>query len=167
MADLLRYGVLSDTHGRISPHVFQIFEGVQRIYHCGDIGSRAIALELEAVAPLHAVTGNMDSWELVHLFPENRVEKAEFGTVVLSHGTHYSHSNSRIAHGLLTQFADENPRLILFGHSHAPYLEEIAGTLMLNPGSASLPHSDNPGTVALVEYDPASGKLSARHVTLP
>ncbi len=167
MADILLYGVLSDTHGKISPHVFQIFEGVQRIYHCGDIGSRAITLELEAVAPLCAVTGNMDSWELTHHFPESLVDTAEFGTVVVSHGTRYSHSNSRIAHGLLTEFADEHPRLLLFGHSHEPYLVEHNGVLVLNPGSASLPYSNQPGTVALVEYDPATGKLSARHVALP
>jgi len=158
MSQILRYGVLSDTHGKISPHVFQIFEGVQRIYHCGDIGARALALELEAVAPLRAVAGNMDSWELAHLFPENLVEKAEFGTVVLSHGTRYSHSNSRIAQGLFSLFAAENPRVILFGHSHEPYLEEIAGTLFLNPGSVSLPHSGKPGTVALLEYDPTTEK---------
>lgn len=35
----MRFGVISDTHGRLDPKVLKVFSGVDRIFHAGDIGS--------------------------------------------------------------------------------------------------------------------------------
>ena len=50
MEEIIRYGVISDTHGSVPANVFEVFEGVRRIYHCGDLGSLAAAAEFEAIA---------------------------------------------------------------------------------------------------------------------
>src|SRR5690606_23566081 len=55
-----RVGLISDTHGRLRPEVFDIFAGVDRIVHAGDVGDRDILIELAAIAPVTAVWGNVD-----------------------------------------------------------------------------------------------------------
>ena len=54
-------GVLSDTHGALPPEVETALQGVDRIIHAGDIGGAWILDHLEAIAPVVAVRGNMDS----------------------------------------------------------------------------------------------------------
>lgn len=161
MPQVLRYGVISDTHGRLPAEVFPAFENVERIYHCGDIGAEACIKELETIAPVVAVAGNMDPWPLAGMHADSLTQDEAFGTVALCHGMHYGHTNARIAQGLLELFADAHPRAILFGHSHQFYCKTHGKTLVLNPGSASLPQSGSPRSVAILEYDPHTARLSA------
>jgi putative phosphoesterase len=58
----MRIGLISDTHGRLDSRVVEIFEGVDRILHAGDIGGEEILAELGAVAPVTAVLGNTDAF---------------------------------------------------------------------------------------------------------
>ena len=44
--------------------------------------------------------------------------------------------------------------------------EVINGILYLNPGSATLPNSGDPATVAIIEYDEENDMLSAKHIAL-
>ena len=60
---IIRSGVVSDTHGWVPPDLFEVFAGVRRTYHCGDIGSPTCAIQIEDIAQLKAVSGNMDPWE--------------------------------------------------------------------------------------------------------
>jgi len=166
MGEILRYGVLSDTHGSVRPAVFDLFQGVRRIYHCGDVGSQECLMDLEVIAPLRAVYGNMDPWSIAGACPEKVIEAAEFGTVVLYHGSRFGHSNDAIMQGLYREFAADKPRLVLFGHTHVPVNELRHGVLFVNPGSASLPHPGAGPTAALVEYNPGSGNLTARIAAL-
>ena len=108
----------------------------------------------------------MDHWGSAANCPEQVVEEVEFGTVAMYHGTRYGHHNGGIVSGLLKRFASIQPRLILFGHSHIPLIEDGADGIILNPGSASFPRYDGPPTVALVEYDEENDKLTARHIEL-
>ncbi|MDA2932062.1 metallophosphoesterase family protein [Nitrospinae bacterium AH-259-F20] len=56
----MKIGVISDTHGFCHPRVFQLFEGAELILHAGDIGDETIITDLEAIAPVTAVFGNID-----------------------------------------------------------------------------------------------------------
>ena len=65
----MRVGVVSDTHipsraPAIPPGVFEAFEGVHLILHAGDVSVRAALDELAALAPVHAVAGNIDDASL-------------------------------------------------------------------------------------------------------
>ncbi len=156
-----RYGIISDTHGKLRPNVVKALEGVDRIYHCGDIGDDAILYELQAIAPVSAVAGNMDPWPLASTLQDTLIEKAPFGTVVINHGAMFSHNNTSIAQGLRALYSEEKPRLILFGHSHESVIREVGKTLIINPGSATLPHSGDPATIVIVTYIPDSNCLTA------
>ncbi len=59
-AKVMLIGVISDTHGYFDPRLPDVFRGVERILHAGDIGSLEVVERLEAIAPVVAVHGNMD-----------------------------------------------------------------------------------------------------------
>jgi predicted phosphodiesterase len=62
-------GLISDTHGYFDPRLLDVFRGVERILHAGDIGSLDVIERLEAIAPLTAVHGNMDRPDVAGRFP--------------------------------------------------------------------------------------------------
>jgi uncharacterized protein len=156
-----RYGILSDTHGKLHPNVAKALEGVDHIFHCGDIGDAAILYELQAIAPVSAVAGNMDPWPLASTLPDTYIEIEAFGKVVMCHGAQFSHNNTSIAQGIRALHGDEKPRLILFGHSHEPIIKKQGKTLIINPGSATLPVSGEPATIVILKYEPNSNYITA------
>ena len=54
-------GLISDTHGLVRPEVFAALEGVALILHAGDVGGQDVLTQLQTIAPLHAVCGNVDA----------------------------------------------------------------------------------------------------------
>jgi len=56
----VKIGVISDTHNFLDLRISRLFQGVEHILHGGDVGSRSIILQLEAMAPTTAVSGNTD-----------------------------------------------------------------------------------------------------------
>lgn len=59
--DAFIIGVISDTHGFLSPGISQVFKDVDSIVHAGDIDKPQILDALGSIAPVIAVRGNMDS----------------------------------------------------------------------------------------------------------
>lgn len=59
----IRIGIIADTHGLFDPVIVQHFHGVNHIIHAGDIGKRSVIEQLEAIAPVAAVSGNVDGYE--------------------------------------------------------------------------------------------------------
>ena len=53
-------GVISDTHGLLRPPALAALKGSQLIIHAGDVGEASILEQLGAIAPVHAVRGNVD-----------------------------------------------------------------------------------------------------------
>jgi putative phosphoesterase len=68
----MRIGVISDTHGKVLPEVFDAFKGVSLIFHAGDVGGDAVLAELETIARVIAVRGNVDVDLAPPLFPDTR-----------------------------------------------------------------------------------------------
>lgn len=58
---MTRFGILSDTHGRLDPAVLKHFEKVDQILHAGDIGSEEVLSALEKIAPVTAIGETMIS----------------------------------------------------------------------------------------------------------
>ncbi len=56
----MKIAVISDTHGLWRPEVLPHLAGAEVILHAGDVDDPAILEHLRAVAPLHAVRGNVD-----------------------------------------------------------------------------------------------------------
>lgn len=123
-------GVISDTHGRFHPTIPEHFAGVDLILHAGDIGPRAIVEQLEAIAPVLAVTGNVD-WggPLDRLYP--RVQQIELA----GHMIYMTHIGGKPS-DLRGRLPEPKPAVYICGHSHITLLERDDDVLFLNPGSA-------------------------------
>ena len=140
----VRIGLVSDTHGYLSPAVLELLTGVDAIIHAGDIGDPAILEALGAVAPTTAVPGNLDSGGFPEL-PSHTT--GEIGGVRFAVG----HKRKRLAKKLAGGGV-EPPDLVVFGHDHASAVAWIDGGLWVNPGSASAPYEeDDTPTIAIVE----------------
>src|SRR3954454_1748995 len=53
-------GLISDTHGQFRPEIPRVFAGVDLIVHAGDVGGSGVLAALAAIAPVEAVSGNVD-----------------------------------------------------------------------------------------------------------
>ncbi len=130
-APSVRIGLISDTHGRLRPELFERLAGVQRILHAGDVGSRDLLVELETIAPVTAVYGNVDGWELRRMLPQvARVEDAG-RTIVVVHG---DGAGSPTPARLVRDHPEAD--VVVYGHTHQPRVERVGTCLVVNPGSA-------------------------------
>ncbi len=155
----MKVGIVSDTHGLLRPEVFTAFAGVDHILHAGDVGPVDLLVELEAVAPVTAVWGNTDGWEVRGRVPEvARVELAGVRVLVV----HGMQVGSPTPQSVVEAYPDAD--LVVFGHSHRPVVERVGEVLAVNPGSAGPRRFRDPVTVALAELSP--GRTSARLVEL-
>jgi putative phosphoesterase len=136
-------GVISDTHGYLRPEVAEAFAGVDLIIHAGDIGNHEVLEALRAIAPVHAVRGNMDGGWAHCLSATEVVEIGEVLIYVLHDA--YLLNLDPAAAGFVA---------VINGHTHRAAVEKRKGVLFLNPGSAS-PHSSS-GTVALLRIQGTS-----------
>jgi putative phosphoesterase len=127
----MRLGVISDTHGRLRAEVFTHFDGVDRILHAGDIGDPDILIELAAIAPVTAVSGNVDGSAFAANVPEVARLEAEGRRIVVVHG----HRLGSPTPELLRQ-AHPEADIVVFGHTHVPAVRWIDDRLFLNPGAA-------------------------------
>jgi putative phosphoesterase len=138
-------GVLSDTHGRLRADVLRLFAGVERILHAGDIGPPSILSDLEAIAPVLAVWGNTDGFEIRARVPEIADIEIAGRRIVMLHGHQLG---SPTPAGLLGAYGHAD--IVIFGHTHRALVERIGGRLLLNPGSAGAPRFGQPASLALL-----------------
>ncbi len=134
-------GVISDTHGHLPAGVQKAFEKVDLIIHAGDIGDEKILKELSQIAPIVAVSGNMDSGKWASNLPTS--ECIEIGPTVV----YVVHIPNRIE----VAPGDSEFKAIITGHTHRPDVYERNGITFLNPGSASYPKFGHPASVALLK----------------
>ena len=156
----IRIGIIADTHGLFDSTIVRHFHGVDHIIHAGDIGGRIVIDQLETIAPVIAVSGNVDEYE-----------KSGFPTeaIIQLNGIHIAIRHVLFEAGKLTKegkaFLDRTrPDICIFGHTHQSKNEWLKGTLLFNPGSAGPKRfklSRRLGFLTISE-----GKVSAYHVTL-
>ncbi len=105
------------------------------IWHAGDIGGFAVARALEAVNPLVAVHGNIDSHELQIEYPEDQIFTREGVKVWMRH---IVGNPKRYRPEILERLRDprQRPDLLVCGHSHILEIGRDAfGVLFMNPGA--------------------------------
>lgn len=128
-------GLLSDTHGYLDPTIIEHFKDCDEIWHAGDIGSAAVAHELEKHKPLQAVYGNIDDPSLRARFAEDIHLTCEGVTVYMTHiGGRPPHFNPRVK----TTIKERKPHIFICGHSHILLVkrDEKSNILYVNPGAA-------------------------------
>ena len=142
---------MSDTHiphrARVLPQkVLDAFSEVDLILHAGDLTTLKVLEELEQIAPVMAVQGNMDRANGIDL-PKARVIEAEDLRIGLVHGEVYPRADTQ---QLLYLAKELNADILVSGHSHQPKIEQKEGILLLNPGSPVVPRLAD-RTVMLLE----------------
>ena len=135
-----RIGVISDTHGLMRPEALEALRGSGLIIHAGDVGSPSILEELQELAPVAAVRGNIDTARWAQVLPEREV--VEFAGVSL----YLLHDLQEL--GL--DPAAAGLHAVISGHSHRPSIHRRQGVLLLNPGSAGPRRFNLPVSVALL-----------------
>lgn len=146
-------GLISDTHipdrAKVLPQkVMEAFSEVELILHAGDLTSPKVIEELETIAPVMAIQGNMDRVNGIDL-PKAKVIEAEGLKIGLIHGEVYPRADSS---QLLYLAKELNVDILVSGHSHQPKIEQKDGILLLNPGSPIVPRLAD-RTVMLLEIN--------------
>ena len=129
-------GIVSDTHGFFHPELVSCFAAVDLIIHAGDIGNEETLLALEAIAPVRAVFGNVDGWDIRQTAPEHQ----RFNEQGLRFWvTHIAGHPGRWQQGMGKKLAESPPDVFICGHSHILRMErvpELRNMLYINPGAA-------------------------------
>jgi len=128
----LRIGIIADTHGLFDRAILRHFEGVDHILHAGDIGDRAVLAQLERLAPVTAVSGNVDGYEESGYPPETVLELGG-RRIALRHILYQGGKLTKEGRAFLDR---ERLDVCIFGHTHQPKAEWYGATLLFNPGSA-------------------------------
>ena len=135
MNQALRIFVLGDTHNRLPGNIASLADGVDEIWHLGDVCAETILDELRALGPpVILVRGNCDSnpeWPLVVDLVRNDLR-------------------FRLQH-ISPDEAPDDCDVLLHGHTHVPRNEVIGGVRFLNPGCVTRPNRGSPPSVAFLE----------------
>lgn len=146
----MRLGIIADTHGMLRPEVFEVFSRVDHILHGGDVGKPEIITDLEVLAPVTAVYGNVDGFDLKdRLPPVARVQLDGF-EIVVTHGHQFG---TPTPEALCRAFPEAE--IIVYGHTHRPLLELVDRTVtVMNPGAAGPARFDLRPSVGIMELEP-------------
>jgi putative phosphoesterase len=147
-------GVISDTHGLLRPEALEALRGVEHILHAGDVGDPLILDSLRELAPVTAVSGNIDAYGPCSQLPPTEV--------VTLHGHSFYMLHDRSALDLDPAAAGFSA--VISGHSHRPLIEWRRGVLYLNPGSAGPRRFSLPISLGLLTVSPSA--LEPRLLTL-
>lgn len=128
----LRIGVVADTHGLFDPALCRHFVGVDRIFHAGDIGDREVIRQLERIAPVTAVAGNVDGFQRSGYPSEQHVEMAGRRIGI----RHVIYEGGVVTPAAQAYLDRVRPDICIFGHTHCPFGAWQGHTLLFNPGSA-------------------------------
>lgn len=132
----MKFLVISDTHGHIINAVELIeSEKPDYVIHLGDMVDDCE--DLERIFPRQKfifVKGNNDFWTRDGRFPEERVFSICDKKFFVCHG-HKFHVKGGL-YALTARARSENADIVLYGHTHAKYLD-IGDMIIMNPGSYS------------------------------
>jgi hypothetical protein len=140
-------GVISDTHGLLRPEIKRKLGHCDLIVHAGDIGAGGLLGELRKIAKVIAVRGNTDtgSWAL----PLRATECVQFAgkTIYVIHAFENINTESHPA-------GDGRIDIVVFGHTHRPFIKQEGDTLYFNPGSAGPRRFDLPVSMGYIRIGP-------------
>nr|MBP3598604.1 metallophosphoesterase [Eubacterium sp.] len=148
---MAKYLVFSDSHGDDEKmlDVVKRHKGeIEGIFFLGDMENSGDRLRGAVQGPVYMVRGNCD-WSLQA--KDFQTFSLHGHTVAMTHG-HRQHVNMGI--DTLKYWAMEKEAdLVLYGHTHVPFVEQSSQMTILNPGSISRPRQEgHKKTYALLEF---------------
>lgn len=147
---MIRVGLISDTHGLLRPEAVDFLRGSDFIVHAGDICDRRILDALAELAPVTAVRGNNDHGAWAEALPDTALLRVDTLVIYAIHDLAQLDFDPVVA----------GAHVVVSGHSHKPHVDQRAGVLYVNPGSAGPRRFKLP--IAAAELSVRDGVASAR-----
>ncbi len=143
--------VVSDSHGN-NENIRKAIKKAGKIdlmIHLGDVGYEFRQVETMAGVPTYMVAGNND---LGGFLRDMSIIYIGSHKVLLTHG-HRQHVHSGVS--TLRYLALENEcDIVMYGHTHVPFLDEGDDVTILNPGSLTFPRQiGHEKTFLIMEID--------------
>ena len=153
---MFKIGLLSDTHGYYDPRIASLFGEVDEIWHAGDVGDYEVILQLNIIAPVVAVYGNIDGTPIRSRFPGHQRLKREGLDIWMTHIGGYPGNYDRRVRDIIYR---DPPGLFISGHSHILKVipDKKGGFLHMNPGSAGRNGMHQVRT--LIRFEISDGRL--------
>ena len=150
--------IVSDTHGR-EQNLAEALEQtgpIDQLIHLGDVeGGAEHIRELAGDAPAAIIAGNNDFFCDL---PNERIFTLGGHRIFMTHGHGYFvHSGTLY---LKLEARKKGADIVMFGHTHKPYMEEDNELLVLNPGSLSLPRQEGHRPTYIVMEIADDGQIS-------
>jgi hypothetical protein len=155
----VRLGIIADTHGLFDLAIVRHFKHVDHIIHAGDIGDRSVIEELEMIAPVTAVSGNVDDYEQSGFPRETMIELAGLRIAV----RHILYERGKMTTEGRAFLDRMQPDICVYGHTHQPKQEQFGRTLLFNPGSAGPKRFTLPRMAGRLSI---GARVSAKHLKL-
>ena len=143
-------GIISDTHGVFDPKIPGVFNAVRHILHAGDIGDLRVLHRLQQIAPVTAVSGNVDEGNVPPGVEEEKTVQLCGMRIFM---IHILGSPQRLSRALQERIDEVKPDVVVFGHSHKPLIEKHGRVLYFNPGSAGPKRFSLPRSVGLLKVE--------------
>ena len=133
---MIKIGLISDTHNYLDPQVFDYFDDRDEIWHAGDFGRFEIAEELQKIAPVIGVYGNIDGQDIRAEYPLHQRKEREGVDLWM---THIGGTLGRYCIPIREDIESDPPDVFICGHSHILKIgrdKEKNNMLFINPGAA-------------------------------
>lgn len=145
----MRIVVVSDTHGNYK----EVLKAIERngkfdmFFHLGDYVGDGEKLKEILSIPSIIVKGNGDYWSN---YNEDEIIEIKGKKILMTHGHKY---NVRFNYtNLYYRGLELEADIVLYGHTHVPLIIQENNLIIMNPGSPSLPRSqDRKKTFGIIE----------------
>ena len=143
--------IVSDTH-RNQDNLIEVLEkekNLDLLIHCGDVEGAEHEIEHYAGCDTVFVSGNNDFFSRLPREAELQIEGYK---VWVTHGHNYYVSMN--LETLKSEARHRGVDVVMFGHTHRPFLEITDDLVVLNPGSLSYPRQEGrKASYAIMEID--------------
>lgn len=151
--------VVADTHSAPHPgsEVHLRSHAPVAVLHAGDIGDLAVLDALSAIAPVHAVRGNID--EHAPDLPEQLVLDVSLGDGprLRLFLVHIAFDGPRLRGDVERRAVAERADVVIAGHSHVPFVGRQGELVLFNPGSVGPRRFQLPIVYGAIELSAATG----------
>lgn len=146
MSEKIKIGIISDTHGLLREEVKERLKDCTYIFHAGDVDRPEILDELRTMGFLYVVRGNNDGY-----WAQNLRRSLNFSVGNVKFFMVHDRKDAAWELG--------DTQVVIFGHSHKYFCQEIDGQLWLNPGSCGRSRFGGEVTMAVMTVENGSWEV--------
>lgn len=146
MSEKIKMGIISDTHGLLREEVKERLKDCTYIFHAGDVDRTEILDELRTMGFLYVVRGNNDGY-----WAQNLRRSLNFSVGNVKFFMVHDRKDAAWELG--------DTQVVIFGHSHKYFCQEIDGRLWLNPGSCGRNRFGGEVTMAVMTVENGSWEV--------